>query len=105
MIKCCNNLCAREWYHLSCLDPPLRRAPRGDWFCSDDCFQSQGYIYCTCQQRRGPDEDNTMLTCALKKRCRGKEKYHRHCVSAGPVNPGIITQAYLRNNLAKEFMY
>ncbi len=35
MIACENDDCPREWFHLACVG--LERAPRGKWFCSDEC--------------------------------------------------------------------
>ena len=88
MVQCSNHLCPSSWFHLACLEPPLRRVPRGDWFCSDECKDSGGYIYCVCKARRGPAEDQNMLRCKLKGLCRRHEKYHQACIRPGPVNPG-----------------
>lgn len=32
-LLCCDN--CPMMYHLECSEPPLRRVPRGKWFCSD----------------------------------------------------------------------
>lgn len=35
MIECCNEQCEIKWFHLHCMS--LDVAPKGDWFCSDEC--------------------------------------------------------------------
>ena len=35
MIECCNEHCEIKWFHLQCMS--LDVAPKGDWFCSDEC--------------------------------------------------------------------
>lgn len=38
MIQCDNRYCANEWFHLTCVK--LTKAPKGKWFCSDECRQA-----------------------------------------------------------------
>lgn len=35
MIECCNEHYEIKWFHLQCMS--LDVAPKGDWFCSDEC--------------------------------------------------------------------
>lgn len=81
MVQCCSNLCKRSWFHLDCVD--LEESPEGDWFCSEDCRASGAYIYCLCHRRRG-NEDQQMISCLRGENCSRHEKYHRHCIRAGP---------------------
>ena len=43
MIECCNEHCEIKWFHLQCMS--LAVAPKGDWYCSDEC-KAQGKILC-----------------------------------------------------------
>ena len=88
MVECCNEFCRGSWFHLECVDPPIAKVPRGDWYCSEECRQSPAYIHCICKKKKGA-EDSHLLRCKLKSSCRRREYYHRSCVNAGPVNEGI----------------
>ena len=81
MLQCSNHLCAGAWFHLTCVD--LEEAPQDDWYCSQDCRISGGYIYCICHSRQGA-EDQHMLRCALGVNCLRHEKYHPRCIGADP---------------------
>ncbi|GAA6040859.1 hypothetical protein JCM8097_007752 [Rhodosporidiobolus ruineniae] len=49
MIACENDDCAREWFHLSCVN--LDAAPEGSWYC-DDCIAALDIDRKTMQPRR-----------------------------------------------------
>lgn len=81
MVQCCNHRCSGAWFHLPCVD--LQEAPEGDWYCSDDCRDSGGYIYCICHSRKEA-EDQHMLKCALGDSCHRHGLYHPSCIGADP---------------------
>ena len=81
MVQCANSYCDGAWFHQACVDHAVQAVPDRDWFCSVDCRNSSGYIYCICKSRKGA-EDQQMLWCALKEDCRRHEFYHPSCVAA-----------------------
>ena len=78
MVLCCNPDCEGSWFHFACVH--VTEAPGGDWYCSKQCEDALGYIYCTCHKKRGA-EDANKVQCALKDKCKRREFYHPSCVS------------------------
>ena len=74
MVMCCNVNCNHLWFHYSCLD--LLTKPEGDWFCSDACRDSEGYVYCTCGRKEGGE----MVRCQRDENCTRQEWYHVACL-------------------------
>ena len=78
-MECCNSRCEHgSWFHKSCV-PPITGSADDDWFCSDECDASGGYVYCICK-RRNPEEDAHMIVCELGYSCKRHTYYHPSCL-------------------------
>jgi len=74
MIRCSNADChLGTWYHVDCMG--LDSIPDGDWWCSDECRQTESSINCFCKKVRTGDE----VKCSNDD-CMNGSTFHLECV-------------------------
>ena len=62
---------------MSCFDVELNDV-KEDWWCSQECEESGGYIYCHCKKSTAENID--MVQCELAGDCMRDEWYHPSCL-------------------------
>ena len=75
MVLCCNIHCGPGWFHLDCLNLTDLPPPGEDFYCSTECQESEGYIYCICNMKM----EGRTVQCHLEEDCRKNEWYHFTC--------------------------
>ena len=90
LIQCCSSTCPVGRFHVTC-HAADGVAEAQEWFCSDTCRESGGYIYCWCQKDKG----GRMIECGRGATCSARRLYHVDCnltpvdVAGGYQNPFI----------------
>ena len=75
MIRCSNDMChLGTWFHLDCAAVDV--VPDDDWWCSDECRQTERSIFCSCHKIR----NEPRVTCANAD-CSSGSIYHLDCVN------------------------
>ena len=79
MIKCSNQDCTLgSWFHLECVGIQNDQMPgvTDDWWCSDDCRQTDHSILCRCKSVK----NEAMVTCAGGENCENGFRFHLTCI-------------------------
>jgi len=82
MIRCSNADCRHgAWFHVDCVG--IEQVPDGDWWCSDECNQTERSIFCVCKRVRYGQQ----IDCSNDS-CNNGAIFHLHCVNLQQ-RPGI----------------
>ena len=92
MIQCSNMNCDRGlWFHLECLDEPLDEIPEGDWWCSDNCQQTNSSIFCSCRKVK----KGAQIQCSMGPLCENGRWFHKTCVGKVTLKGNFIDNQQL----------
>jgi len=85
MVRCSRGDCPLgTWFHTDCMDVAVIPSATEDWWCSDECRQTNQSLFCHCKTVRGGET----VVCTNDD-CSYGSIFHVECVSIHSV-PGLI---------------
>jgi len=77
MFRCSNPDCAvGSWFHKNCVGIKSEPSEFDDWFCSEECRETETSIFCVCKRiKAGPT-----VQCGLGASCKNGVIFHMECV-------------------------
>ncbi len=77
MVRCSNQDCTLGvWYHLACVGLEASPPELADWYCSDECRETNGSEYCTCKSVKSKEA----VTVCSNDECDHGKKFHLTCL-------------------------